>query len=56
MRKCKDYNAHDPRLVYPDVEAPMDHFEAERRNPQIYEEVTTSSNRSFDADTEASFV
>lgn len=34
----------------------MDHFEAERRNPQIYEEVTTSSHRSFDADTEASFV
>ena len=33
----------------------MDHFEAQRRNPQIYEEVSNTS-RSFDADTEASFV
>jgi hypothetical protein len=34
----------------------MDHFEAHRRNPQLYEEVPNNSNRSFDADTEASFV
>ena len=37
----------DPRLVYPEVQAPSeDHFEAIRRGPQLYDEVPVSDRSS----------
>ena len=44
----------DNRLIYPEVQAPNDHFDQVREYPQIYEEVSisdrTSTAHSFDSE------